>query len=178
MASKLLRSIRISTPVRNVGRLHRFDPAKSILDFYPSKRDFRRVKTAASRQIATLSFYELNTLVAPDDRQTIYDDFMTIESWIGESAALDLLRAFLIENHLCNELLRIAYDPTKPLPVLWKQLAKQLFNVFEIKKRKAKAALKRLHRRYRFNVIAPAIQLLQHAPNAPNRAPALSLAAA
>jgi hypothetical protein len=178
MASKLLRSIRFSTPVRNVGCLRYFNPAKSILDFDPSKRDFRRVKAAVSRQIAALSFYDLSTLVAPDDRQAIYDDFMEIESRIGESAALDLLRAYLVENHLCNELVRIAYDPTKPIPGLLRLLATQLLNAFEILKSRAREALKRLHRSFRFSVITPAIQLPQRSPNAPNTAPALSLAAA
>ena len=64
----------------------------------------------------------------------IKDDFMEIESRIGESAALDLLRAYLVENHLCNELVRIAYDPTKPSPGLLRLLATQLLNAFEILK--------------------------------------------
>ena len=178
MASKLLRSIRFSTPVQNVGRLRYFNPAESILDLDPSKRDFRRVKAAVSRLIATLSFYDLNTLVAPDDRQAIYDDFMDIEIRLGESAALDLLRAYLVENHLCNELVRIAYDPTQPIPVLLRLLATQLLNAFEILNSRAREALKRLHRSFRFRVITPAIQLPQRSPNAPNTAPAFSLAAA
>ena len=178
MASKLLRSIRISTPVRFVGRLRYFNPAKSILDFDPSKRDFRRVKDAVSRQIAPLNFYDLNTLVAPDDRQSIYDDFMEIESHIGEAAALDLLRAYLVENHLCNELVRIAYDPTAPLPKPLPLLATHLLNAFELLKQEARKALKQLRHKFRFSVVTPAIQLPQRSPNAPNTAPALSLVAA
>jgi hypothetical protein len=88
------------------------------------------------------------------------------------------LRAFIIENHLCSELVRIAYDPTKPLPKLLPLLVTQLLNAFEIIKQEARQALKKLHRQFRFSVITPAIQLPQRSPNAPNTAPALSLVAA
>ena len=178
MATKLPRTIGNSTPLNYAGRLLYFNPAKSILDFDPSKRDFRRVKAAVSKQIATLSFYDLNTLVAPSHREIIYYDFIEIESRIGEAAALDLLRAYLVENHLCNELVRIAYDPTKPIPGSLRLLATQLFNAFEIERSKARRVLKQLRRSFRFNVITPAIQLPQCLPNAPNTAPAFSLVAA
>lgn len=178
MASKLLRSIGDSTPLNNAGRLRWFNPAESILDFDPSKRELRRVKAAVSKQIATLSFYDLSTLIAAKDRQWVYDDFMEIQFRIGEAAALDLLRAYLVENHLCNELVRIAYDPTKPIPGSLRLLATQLLNAFELQKSKARRVLKRLHRSFRFSVITPAIQLPQCSPNAPNTAPAFSLVAA
>jgi hypothetical protein len=178
MATKLPRTIGNSTPLNYAGRLRYFNPAKSILDFDPSKRDFRRVKAAVSRQVATLSFYDLNTLVASKDRQSVYDDFMELQFRIGEPAALDLLRAFLVENHLCNLLVRLSYDPTKPFPGSLRLLATQLFNAFEIEKSKARQILKRLHRIFRFSSITPAIQLPQVAPNAPNTLPAFSLVAA
>jgi len=178
MATKLPRTIGNSTPLNYAGRLRYFNPSKSILDFDPSKRDFRRVKAAISRQVATLGFYDLNTLVAPNHRETIYDDFIEIESRIGEAAALDLLRAFLVENHLCNLLVRLSYDPTKPFPGSLRLLATQLFNAFEIEKSKARRVLKQLRRSFRLNAITPAIQLPQCSPNAPNTLPAFSLAAA
>lgn len=178
MASKLLRSIGDSTPLNNAGRLRWFNPAESILDFDPSKRDFRRVKAAVSKQIATLNFHDLNTLIAAKDRQAVYDDFMEIQFRIGEAAALDLLRAYLVENHLCNELVRIAYDPTKPIPGSLKLLLTQLFNTVKLQKSEARRVLKRLHRSFRFRSFTPAIQLPQCSPNAPNTAPAFSLVAA
>ena len=178
MATKLPRTIGNSTPLNYAGRLRYFNPAKSILDFDPSKRDFRRVKAAVSRQVSTLSFYDLNTLVASKDRQGVYDDFMELQFRIGEAAALDLLRAFLVENHLCNLLVRLSYDPTKPFPGSLRLLATQLLNAFEIEKNKARQILKRLHHSFRFSSITPAIQLPQVAPNAPNTLPAFSLVAA
>jgi len=178
MATKLPRTIGNSTPLNYAGRLRYFNPAKSILDFDPSKRDFRRVKAAVSRQVATLSFYDLNTLVASKDRQGVYDDFMELQFRIGEAAALDLLRAFLVENHLCNLLVRLSYDPTKPFPGSLRLLATQLLNAFENAKIEARRTLKRLHRSFRFSSLTPAIQLPQVAPNAPNTLPAFSLVAA
>jgi len=178
MATKLLRTIGNAMPLNHVGRLLYFDFTKSILDFNPSKRVFRRIENAVSKQLAPLSFYELNTLIAPSDRWAVYEDFVYLEGVRGEQAALELLRRYILENHLCSELVRVAYDPTKPMPVLWEQLAKQLFNAFQIKKQENYKALRRLHRQFRFSVITPAIRLPQCSPNAPNTAPALSLVAA
>lgn len=178
MASKLLRTIGNSTPLNDVGRLRYFDSTESILSFNPSKRVFRRIQKSLSKQLATLSFYDLNTLIAPQDRWAVYEDFVDLVSLRGEQEALELLRAFIIENHLCRELVRIAYDPTKPLPKLVPLLLTQLLHAFEIKKQEARQALKRLHRQFRFSSFTPAIQLPQRSPNAPNTAPALSLVAA
>ena len=178
MASKLFRIIGNATPLNHVGRLRYFDSTKSILDFDPSKRVFRRIQKSLTKQLATLSFYDLNTLVASKDRQGVYDDFMELQFRIGEAAALDLLRAFLVENHLCNLLVRLSYDPTKPFPGSLRLLATQLFNAFENAKIEARRILKRLHRSFRFSSITPAIQLPQCSPNAPNTLPAFSLVAA
>ncbi len=178
MASKLFRTIGNATPLNHVGRLRYFDSTKSILDFDPSKRVFRRIQKSLTKQLATLSFYDLNTLIVPSDRWAVYEDFVDLEGLRGEQEALELLRAFIIENHLCSELVRIAYDPTKPLPKLLPLLVTQLLNAFEIIKQEARQALKKLHRQFRFSVITPAIQLPQRSPNAPNTAPALSLVAA
>ena len=180
MASKLSKTIGNATPLNHVGRLLYFDFTKSILDFNPSKRVFRRIENAVSKQLASLSFYELNTLIAPSDRWAVYEDFVYLEGVRGEQAALELLRRYILENHLCSELVRVAYDPTKPMPVLWEQLAKQLLNTLKIKKQAARRLLKQLHQSFsfRFRFIATPIASTQYAPNAPNTAPALSLVAA
>ena len=177
MASKLSKTISNATPLNHVGRLPYFDSTKSILDFN-STRAFRKVKKTLDKKLATLSFYDLNTLIAPSNRWAIYEDFVDLEGLRGEQEALELLRAFIIENHLCSELIRMAYNPTKPLPKLLPLLVTQLLNAFEIIKQEARQALKKLHRQFRFSVITPAIQLPQRSPNAPNTAPALSLVAA
>jgi hypothetical protein len=129
MASKLLRNIGNATPLNYVGRLRYFDSTKSILGFDSSKREFRRIQKSLDRQLAGLSFYDLNTLIAPNDRWAVYEDFVHVEGLQGEPEALELLRAFIIENHFCNELVRIAYDPTKPLPKPLPLLVTQLLNV-------------------------------------------------
>jgi hypothetical protein len=177
MASKLLRTIGNATPLSYVRRLRYFDSTETILDFN-STRTFRRAKKTLDKKLATLSFYDLNTLIAPSERWAIYEDFVELEGLRGEQEALELLRAFIIENHLCGELIRIAYDPTRPLPKPLPLLVTQLLNAFEIIKQKARQALKKLHRQFRFSVITPAIQLPQRSPNAPNTAPAYSLVAA
>ena len=92
--------------------------------------------------------------------------------------AMEQLRLYLVENYLQTDLLRVAYDPTAPLPKLLPLLATQLLNAYAILKSKIYQTLKRLHRSFRFSVITPAIQLPQRSPNAPNTAPALSLVAA
>jgi hypothetical protein len=178
MASKLSKTIGNATPLNYVGRLRYFDPHKSILDFNPSKRVFRRIQKSVNKQLKTLSFYDLNTLIAPNDRWAVHEDFMYLDGLRSEQEALELLRAFIIENHFCSELVRVAYDPTAPLPKLLPLLATQLLNAYELVKQEARKALKQLGRQFRFSVITPAIQLPQRSPNAPNTAPALSLVAA
>ena len=178
MASKLARPIHRLTPIEHVGRLKRFEPSQSLLSTYQSNREFRRKMVAANRQLARLSFYELFQFVALSDREMIFEDFRDIELEFGESKALDLLRAYFIENYLTGELIRISYDPTKPLPGLIRLLKTQLLNAFEIENKRVRQALKQLHRSFKFNVITPVIQLPQSSPNAPNTAPALSLVAA
>jgi hypothetical protein len=178
MAANRARSIRYQIPLHNVGRLKWFKPSQSLLSIYQSNRKFRRIMATANRQLAPLSFYELFQFVALSDREMIYEDFRDIELEFGESKALDLLRDYFIENYLFNELIRISYDPTKPLPGLIQLLKTHLLNALAIENSRVRQALLLLRNSFKFNVITPAILLPQRSPNAPNTAPALSLVAA
>ncbi len=180
MASKRARPIHRLTPIEYVGGLKQFEPSQSLLRTYQSNREFRRKMAAVNQQLSPLSFYELFEFVALSDyyREIIFEDFYDMAIDLGESKALDLLRAYFIENYLTGELIRISYDPTKPLPGLIRLLKTQLLNAFEIENKRVRQALKQLHRSFKFNVITPVIQLPQSSPNAPNTAPALSLVAA
>ena len=177
MATKLSRSIANATPLNHVGRLRRFDPANSILDF-GDNRSWRRVKRALFRQVQGLGFYDLNTLIAPEHRDIIYYDFLNLQDRIGEAKALELLRSYLVENKLCTELVRLAVDFSLPINTdLLNKL--KLINEREIaEKRKAREVAAELERSFKAASYLPVIQLPQVAPNAPNTLPAFSLAAA
>ena len=177
MASKLSRKIAHATPLENVGRLLRHDPGISILDF-GRNRNWRRVERALYRQVKNLGFYDLNTLVAPDQRELVYHDFIDLQMSIGEAEALKRLRSFLVENKLCAELIRLAVDFSLAINL---DLPKKLKLVSEreiSEKRKAREVAKILQQSFRTSIYSPVIQLPQVAPNAPNTLPAFSLAAA
>lgn len=184
MASKLSRTIPPATPVLYVGWLRSFDQnifgrdlTVRALDF-GSNRTWRRVEKSLYKQVANLTLADIFTLIAPEHQWAIENDFYELEMRKNRDYAMEQLRLYLVENYLHTELLRVAYDPTAPLPKLLPLLATQLLNAFESVKRAARELLKQLRRRFRFSVITPAIRLPQRSPNAPNTAPALSLVAA
>lgn len=185
MASKLSRVIPPATPVLHVGSLRYFDrnlgSYKDLnvraLDF-GSNRAWRRIEKNLTKQVANLELCDLLPLIAPENQWEIENDFYTLEMRKDRAYAMEQLRLYLVENYLCNELLRVAYDPTKPLPKLLPLLATQLLNAYELVKQKARMTLKQLRRIFRFSVFTPFIQLPQRSPNAPNTAPAFSLVAA
>ena len=83
-----------------------------------------------------------------------------------------------MENYLCTELVRLALDFSIPDNL-------DRFTIFSLvkvqkdkKKQKQREISKKLRDSVKTIVYAPAIQLPQVAPNAPNTAPALSLVAA
>lgn len=177
MASKLSRTICNATPINHVGRLRWFNPANAILDF-GNNRDWRRVKRALYKQVEGLGFYDLNTLVAPDQRNIVYDDFLILQDRFGEARALEILRSYLVESYLCTELVRLAVDFSLPINT---DLPKKLKLVNERKiteSKKVREVAARLHRSFNAAIYSPVIQLPQVAPNAPNTLPAFSLAAA
>jgi hypothetical protein len=177
MATKLSRTIGNATPLNHVGRLRWFNPANPILDF-GNNRDWRKVKRALSRQVERLGFYDLNTLVAPDQRNMIFDDFMILQDRFGEAKALEILRSYLVESYLCTELVRLAVDFSLPIN---SDLPKKLKLVNEriiTEKKKVREVAAIMQGSFKAAIYSPVIQLPQVAPNAPNTMPAFSLAAA
>ena len=117
-------------------------------------------------------------MVAPDQRELVYHDFIDLQMSIGEAEALKRLRSFLVENKLCAELIRLAVDFSLAINL---DLPKKLKLVSEreiSEKRKAREVAKILQQSFRTSIYSPVIQLPQVAPNAPNTLPAFSLAAA
>jgi len=177
MASKLSRTIGNATPLNHVGRLRWFNPANSILDF-GSNRKWRRVKCNLHRQVASLEFYDLNTLVAPDQRNIVYDDFIDLQDRFGEAKALEIMRNYIVENYLCTQLMILAVDFIASRKVnLFEKLAIVILGL-EKEKREKQELAKKLQRSFSAANNSPIIQLHLVAPNAPNTLPAFSLAAA
>jgi hypothetical protein len=184
VATKLSRTIANATPINYVGQLRYFVRSiygknldTSILDF-GSNRSWRRVERDLYKQVNGLEFYDLNTLIAPDQRDIVYDDFLTLQDRFGEAKALEILRSYLVESYLCTELVRLAVDFSLPIN---NDLAEKLKLVNERKiteKRKAREVAAELQRSFKAASYSPVIQLPQVAPNAPNTLPAVSLAAA
>ena len=177
MATKLSRTIPNATPVNHVGQLRWFDPANSILDF-GNNRSWRRVKRALFRQVQDLGFYDLNTLIAPDQRNNVYDDFLDLQDRFGEAKALEILRGYLVESRLSSELVRLAVDFSLPVNADLLQRLKLVCEREIAEKRKAREVAAELERSFKAASYLPVIQLPQVAPNAPNTLPAFSLAAA
>jgi len=147
----------------------------SILN-YGANSEWRKLERKLYKQLAPLNYYELMTLIAPDQRETISNGFYELE-YHGEAEAMRCLRHLLVENHLADELLRVAMDfyaVTALTPA-------QLFNLAvksQVRRQKNKRKLaKKLQGLYR-NFRITTKHCLEHAANAPNTAPALSLAAA
>jgi len=184
MATKLSRTITNATPINHVGQLRYFERSiygknldSAILDF-GSSRSWRRVERDLYKQVNGLGFYDLNTLVAPDQRDIVYDDFLILQDRFGEAKALEILRSYLVESYLCTELLRLAVDFSLPINT---NLAKKIELVNErisAENEKAREVVEILRRSFSAAVDLPTIQLPQVAPNAPNTLPAFSLAAA
>lgn len=184
MASKLLRKIAPSTPVQHSGRLLGFDRNclgrelnKGALDF-GSNRQWRRLEKVISAQVLQLSFYELSTLIASYEREQAYDDFDILVMRYGEAKALDIMRSWIVDNHLWTELLRVSMDFTCVRSKHLDNIAIKLMKVLQELKLQVKKLLKQTQDSYRLKVIKPVMRLPQRSPNAPNYSPALSLAAA
>ena len=183
MATKLSRTIGTATPINHVGPLRYFvrsiygkDLDTSILDF-GSNRSWRRVERDLYKQVNGLEFYGLSTLVAVEQRDDLYGDFLILQDRFGEAKALEILRRYLVESYLCTELVRLAVDFSLPA-----KIDNYTVNLVEVEKKKKEAAdqkrAKLLRRSFQVIVKSPAIQLPQAAPNAPNTLPAFLLAAA
>jgi len=184
MASKLLRTIGNATPLHYVGRLRYFDQNIFGRELnvralsHGSNRTWNRLEKRLHKQVANLELFDLLELVAEKDREAIENDFYYLYESKNRDYALEQLRLYLVEAHLENELVRVAYDPSAPLPKLVPLRRSQLFNAFNKITQAARQSLKRLNRLHRFRFIASHIASTQQTPNAPNTALAFSLAAA
>lgn len=184
MASKLFKTIGNATPLHNVGRLRYFDRSYGGKDLnvraldFGSNRAIRRFYERTSQQVTNKDLVDLLLLVHENDAKTLANDFYILERDKNQKYALEQLRLYLVEAHIVNELVRIAYDPTAPLPKQLPLLATDLLNAFELVRQATRQALERLNQYFRFIAFKPAIQLPQRLPNAPNTATAFSLVAA
>ena len=184
MASKLFRKIQPATPINNVGRLRYFDLSFGGKDLnvyaldFGSNRKWRRIESNLHKQVNNLESPELFNLIAAKDFEQVLDDFIYLFEEKGQAHALKQLRLYLVENHLSKELIKFAVDFSIPQPKAIKLIITLLLSAFKRHEAKAKKILKLLRKTYRFSLITPALLLPQQAPNAPNTAPAFSLAAA
>ena len=184
MASKLFRKIQPATPINNVGRLRYFDLSFGGKDLnvyaldFGSNRKWRRIESNLHKQVNNLESPELFDLVATQDCEQVLDDFIYLFDEKGQEYALNQLRLYLVENHLSKELIKFAVDFSIPQPKAIKLTITSLLSAFKRHEAKAKKVLKLLRESYRFSSIIPALLLPQQSPNAPNTAPAFSLAAA
>lgn len=184
MASKLFRKIQPATPINNVGRLRYFDLSFGGKDLnvyaldFGSNRKWRRIESNLHKQVNNLESPELFNLIAAKDFEQVLDDFIYLFEEKGQAYALKQLRLYLVENHLSKELIKFAVDFSIPQPKAIKLIITLLLSAFKRYEAKAKKILELLPKTYRFSLITPALLLSQQAPNAPNTAPAFSLAAA
>lgn len=191
MASKLFRTIKPNTSLENVGRLKWFDPERSIFGL-ENNRDCRRVKATIEKQVSNLEFYDLMTLVEPDEREILYQDFFDLAESKGEQVALERVRKLIVQNFLYKELVRLRIDFTQPfenmelyLTALYisnqpfsEYLRKQLKRETFLGERRISEALMRLRIAHSAWLLQQVTKLPQVSPNAPNYLPAISLAAA
>lgn len=184
MASKLFRTIQRATPINNVGRLRYFDLSFGGKDLnvyaldFGSNRKWRRIESNLFKQVSNLELPELLDLVATKDCELVTSDYFYLVEIKGQEYALKQLKLFLVENHLIKELVKFAVDFSIPQPKAIKLTITSLLSAYNRLEAKAKEILKLLSKSFRHSVITPALLLPQQAPNAPNTAPAFSLAAA
>ena len=158
----------------------RYHPGYSPLsNNWGNNRLWRRIEKKLLAQLNTSDFQQIMELIAPKDREAIYDDFRDILDWHSEEKALNDLRQFLCANFIWLQLVKHKVDFSTPIkskrPI---NLIIQLLKLLQEIKLHVKDLLKQLHQSNRFKIIRPAMLLPQRSPNAPNFLPALSLAVA
>lgn len=173
MASNQLRTLRPNTSIENVGRLHWHKTNTSILDF-GSNKQWLRYRNKLQSKLEAKELWQLFNLIGLHDRGAVVMDYETIAATSGDEQALAILRSYILEAHLCNELVRLGVDFTKPLKPQVKALrhkSRERFN-------KLHKALRYIQESHAFTHGTPLRELPQRSPNAPNTLPAFSLAAA
>ena len=184
MASKLFRKIQRATPINDVGRLRYFDLSFGGKDLnvyaldFGSNRKWRRIESNLFKQVNNLESPELFNLIAAKDFEQVLDDFDYLFEEKGQAYALKQLRLYLVENHLIKELIKFAVDFSIPPHKAAKLKIAALRKIYLAKLVQVSKTKVLLHRSYTFSSISPVLLLTQQSPNAPNTAPAFSLAAA
>ena len=185
MASKLFRKIQRATPINNVGRLRYFDLSFGGKDLnvyaldFGSNRKWRRIESNLFNQVSNLELPELLDLVATKDCELVTNDYFHLVEIKGQEYALKQLKLFLVENHLIKELVKFAVDFSIPQSKIIRLSITPLVRTYKLREAKTLFRIKKLRiRNYSFSLITPVLHLTQQAPNAPNTAPAFSLAAA
>lgn len=184
MASKLFRTIQRATPINNVGRLRYFDLSFGGKDLnvyaldFGSNRKWRRIESNLFKQVSNLELPELFDLVATKDCELVTSDYFYLVEIKGQEYALKQLKLFLVENHLIKELVKFGVDFSIPQPKTIRLSITSLVRVYNLHKAKALRIKTLQVRSCTFSSITPVLHLTQQSPNAPNTAPAFSLAAA
>ena len=173
MASNQLRTLRPNTSVEYVGRLRWHKTNTSILDF-GSNKQWLRYRNKLQSKLEAKELWQLFNLIGLHDRGAVVMDYETIAATIGDEQALAILRSYILEAHLCNELVRLGVDFTKPLRPQVKALRHKSRERFK----KLHKALRYIQKSHTFTHGTPLRELPQRSPNAPNTLPAYSLAAA
>ncbi len=177
MASNQLRTLRPNTSLQYVGRLRWHKANKSILDF-GSNKQWRKYRNKLQLKLEAKELWQLCNLISLHDRGAVVMDYEVIAASAGDEQALALLRDYILEAHLSNELVRLGIDFTKPLaPQVDAQLDRELQERQERRKRLHKI-LRYIQKSHTFIHGTPLRDLPQRSPNAPNTLPAFSLAAA
>lgn len=184
MASKLFRKIQPATPINYVGSLRYFDMSFGGKDLnvyaldFGSNRKWRRIEANLHKQVANLELWELFALIAPEHQWAIENDMYELESRKNYEYAIKQLKLYLVENHLLGQLVKLAVDFSIPPHKAAKLKIAALRKIYANKLLQESKTKVRLRRSYTFSSITPALLLTQESPNAPNTAPAFSLAAA
>lgn len=177
MASNQLRTLRPNTSIENVGRLRWHKTNTSILDF-GSNKQWLKYRNKLQSKLEAKELWQLFNLIGLQDREAVIMDYETIAATTGVEQALAILRSYILEAHLCNELVRLGVDFTKPLQPQVKALRNQERHARQEIYAELQKFLRYLQDSHAFIHGTPLRELPQRSPNAPNTLPAFSLAAA
>jgi hypothetical protein len=177
MASNQLRTLRPNTPLDYVGRLRWFNPNKTMLSFRSNKQ-WLKFQNKEQVKLESKELWQLLNLINSHDHGTVIMDYELLAASRGEVEALALLRGYILEAHVTNELVRLGVDFTKPLLSQVSNYLKKLRRERRERYIKLQKVLRYIQKSHGFTHGTPLRELPQRSPNAPNTLPALSLAAA
>ena len=177
MASNQLRTLRPNISLENAGRLRWHKTNTSILDF-GSNKQWLRYRNKLQLKLEAKELWQLFNLIGLHDRGAVVMDYEFIAAATGDEQALALLRSYILEAHLSNELVRLGVDFTKPLQGQVKALLNHARHMHRERFKILHKAMRYIQKSHAFTHGAPLRELPQRSPNAPNTLPAFSLAAA